>query len=94
MTTDYGKFTLVNYFDVWGNAEDGWDVNNWCVEYDDLCITDDATDKEILEYLVKTGFLTTSDMRRLAVENLGEFIEIYERRGMKPLCSLRQNIIV
>ena len=26
------EFVIVNYFDVWGNARDGWEVNNLCQE--------------------------------------------------------------
>ena len=26
------EFVIVNYFDVWGNARDGWEVNNQCRE--------------------------------------------------------------
>lgn len=55
-------YSLINYFDVWGNAKDGWEVNNLCTEKTGITITDDATDKEILDYLVHVGFLATSDM--------------------------------
>ena len=71
------KYELINYFDVWGNAEDGWEINNQCVEFRDLVITDGATDKDILNYLVDIGFLATSDMRKLLVDNNGDVIEIY-----------------
>lgn len=83
-------YALINYFDVWGNEKDGWDINDCCVEFDDLQIADDATPKDICEYLRKIGFLTSSDMRRLTVEDMGEMIEIYEKKTMKPLCSLRE----
>ena len=85
------KFTLINYFDVWGNEKDGWEVNNQCIEFDDIHLADDITDKEICEYLRQTGYLTTSDMRRLAVVNWGDNIEIYEKKGMKPLYCLQLN---
>ena len=85
-------YALINYFDVWGNAKDGWEVNNACVEFDDLQITDDATHKDILNYLKDINFLSTSDMRRLVVDDWGSVLEIYERKGMKPLCSLREVI--
>lgn len=59
------KYKLVDYFDVWGNEEDGWDVNNVCIYYntDETClrISEDATDEEILEYLVQIGYLKTID---------------------------------
>ena len=90
--SNYTRYMLQNYFDVWGNADDGWEVNDQCTEFDDLYLSNDITNKEILEYLKGIGFLATSDMRRLYVENMGDFIEIYERKGMKPLCGLREVI--
>jgi hypothetical protein len=86
----YSKWQLIDYFDVWGNAKDGWDVNNMCVVGDEITISDYATDKEILNYLVTIGYLTTSDMRQIVIEDLCDFIEIYQRKSMKPLYSLRR----
>ena len=86
------RYQLINYFDVWGNAKDGWEVNNQCVEEENIWIDDDCTKKEICDYLKRIGYLTTSDMRKLFVEDLGEMIEIYEKKTMCPLCSLREVI--
>ena len=85
-------WTLINYFDVWGNEKDGWEVNNCCTEFNDLCLDEKITHKEILTYLKKTGYLVSDDMRRLSVEDLGDMIEIYEKKGMKPIYSLRRNV--
>lgn len=84
------KYSLVNYFDVWGNAKEGWTVNNQCVEFDELVITDDATDKDILTYLKEVGFLTTDDMRRVRLDTAtyADAIEIYAVKGWKPLGML------
>lgn len=83
------RFRLINYFDVWGNTKDGWQINNQCVEFDDLYLTDDCSKKEILEYLKDAGYLITSDLRRLEVIDYGEVIEINERKGGKPLYALQ-----
>lgn len=80
-------WSLINYFDVWGNAKDGYEVNNQCIEFADLVIADDATDKDILNYLKEIGFLTTSDMRKLMIENLGDYIEI-SKKDRYPICGL------
>lgn len=84
-------YTLINYFDVWGNKKDGYEVNNQCIEKDDIVIADDATPKEICEYLVKIGMLKTSDMRRLEVIDWGNLIEINERKSGRPLFGLHVN---
>ena len=84
------KYRLVNYFDVWGNEKDGYEVNNLCTEADDLWIDDDSTTKEIANFLVSIGFLNTNDMRRLYFEDDGTYIEIYQRKGMYPLGRLEE----
>lgn len=84
-------YSLINYFDVWGNEKDGWEINNQCIEFDDLIITDDATDKDIITYLKEIGFLNTNDMRKIVVENQGCYIEIYAKKGLKPVCTLSLN---
>ena len=82
------NYDLIHYFDVWGNPKDGWEVNNQCVEANDLHIEPDCTDKEILNFLVTIGFLTTSDMRRVRLENLGDAMEIYAVKGNMPIGAL------
>ena len=91
--TDGRYYSLCNYFDVWGNASDGWEVNNSCIEFEDLYISDDATEKEILEYLVQIGFLNTSDRRKVRLDetSYADVIEIYEVKGCKPLGRLTAN---
>ena len=84
-------YRLVNYFDVWGNKKDGYEVNNQCIEADDLVIADDATPKEICEYLKSINMLATSDMRRLEVVDWGDMIEINERKTGRPLFGLYMN---
>ena len=84
-------YTVYNYFDVWGNKKDGYEINNQCVEFDDLYIAPDSTNKEICEYLVKAKLLTSSDMRKIYVENLGDGYEIYEKKSMLPLFGILLN---
>lgn len=82
------KYDIINYTDVWGNPTDGWEVND--VEHLNKCVTinDDDTDKQILEKLVSIGFLATSDMRRVMLEDFGSDIEIYQVKGHRPLGML------
>ena len=84
-------YSLINYFDVWGNKKDGYEINNQCVEFDDLVIADDATPKEICTYLKSIKMLATNDMRKLDVIDWGSLIEIYERKSGKPLFGLYVN---
>lgn len=84
-------WTLINYFDVWGNAEDGYEVNNQCVETDDVVITDDATDQDIIDFLYQNEFVKVSDPDWYHIEYNGDFIEIFDGSTMEPLYSLRRN---
>ena len=79
------KYNIINYTDVWGNPTDGWEVND-VKHFKQVChINDDDTDKQILEKLVSIGYLATSDMRRIALEDFGSDIEIYQVKGHRPL---------
>lgn len=82
------KYTLINYFDVWGNAKDGYEVNNQCVVERGIFISDTATNKEIANFLESAGYLNTSDLRKVTIVYDGENIEIYQKRGMLPLFCL------
>ena len=81
------KYRLINYTDVWGNNKDGYEVNNQCVEFDDLIISDTATNKDILTYLYKIGFFTTNDLRKIKVINEYDVIEFYGKKQY-PLARL------
>ena len=85
-------YTLIDYFDVWGNEDDGWVVNNQAPVFRDLCITDDATDEEILNYLVIAGFLAREGLEKLSIEDTGDGImEIVETETGYPVGRLERN---
>jgi len=82
---------LVNYFDVWGNKKDGYEVNNMCVECDDLYLNN-IDNKNILQLLKTIDFLQPSTrINQVIIENDGTMIEIYQKNGKQyplPLCRL------
>lgn len=91
-----GKFyELVDYFDVWGNAEDGWEVNNQSVwdDADDIYMSDDTTDTELIDYLKGIRYLNDNVKESdLYIDwGDGDFIEIFKADDMMPICSLRVN---
>jgi len=51
------KIQVTNYFDVWGNKQDGWVINNQC--HDDFTshILDFWNKKSILKFLKRIGYL-------------------------------------
>lgn len=81
------RYTLINYFDTYWDGE-SWTVNNQCIEFDDLYITNDVTDKEILTYLTEKRYLATNDMRKVRIEDLGDGMEVYQVKGHMPLFGI------
>lgn len=84
-------YTLINYFDVWGNKKDGYKVNNQCIEFDDWYIDDSCTKKDILNYLVKAGYLKTSDVRKVNIDDYGDYMEVYQVKEHFPLFGIYPN---
>lgn len=93
MKDEGSKYKLINYFDVWGNEEDGYEVNDLCVEETDIFIADDSTDQEVLSLLVRIGFLTTDDPEKVCVINNGDMIEIESVEDGCPLGRLEREFI-
>ena len=82
------KWTLVDYFDVWGNPEDGFEVNNLSKEFDDLVIADDATNEDLVDYLISIGYLTPDAKGKVEVEDMGDMIEFTVAETGEPICRL------
>lgn len=87
------KYKIVDYVDVWGNAEDGWEVNLWFNNYDteDTClrIAEDATDEEIIDFLIQIGYLKPEAKENVHLESYdNEMIEIVQTKDDYPLGRL------
>jgi hypothetical protein len=83
------RYELVDYFDVWGNEEEGWEVNNLSREGE--LELEDLESLTILKALIDFGFLRdTVTFKDISIERLGEIVEIYEKANCKPICSLRE----
>jgi hypothetical protein len=89
------KYKVINYFDVWGNEEDGWEVNNLCSEgY--ITVKDYTNVEEIVQALkdMERPFLNElATVEALEVHNDYEMIEFFEKRNGMPLfrLELQQN---
>ena len=89
---DSNMWSLIDYFDVWGNAEDGWEVNNSSTEFDDLYLDPTITNEEIVDYLKSIGyFAPTVTMDQLTIEDGGDYIEFFKADDGMPLCRLDRN---
>lgn len=91
--TDPGQyFDLIDYFDVWGNEEDGWEVNDQAVVEEKIWISDDTTEEELFNYLKDTVGYFNRNTKFSDVEIQWydpDFIEIFQASDGCPICSLR-----
>ena len=85
----YYRLRLIDYFDIWGNKKDGYEVNNACIEWDDVW-TSELDDKTLLRILKNTDFLQKKvRINQIDFDWLGpECCEILTRRNRYPLGRL------
>ena len=55
-----GRYELT-FYDVWGNASEGFWVNDQYVVDNDIEITEDVDDDSILDLIVELGYLKTKE---------------------------------
>ena len=81
---------LIHYFDVWGNAKEGYEVNNLCIQGELHFQGDDwPTAGLFMKELKRVGFFRKT-VRLRSVRFLycySERVEIEDRHGM-PVCAL------
>lgn len=84
------KYQLINYFDVWGNDDDGFEVNNQCRENIFIEIDENTTKENIIEQLIENGFLKNkANINNVDVDWFDDhFIELFESGRRYPLCAL------
>jgi len=82
------KATLVNYFDVWGNKKDGWEINNLCTE-GEIELPEDFTKKDIVKAIKEVGFFKpTVRMNMVEIEDLYPYYEISQKKDYMPVCRI------
>ena len=89
---------LINHYDVWGNQKEGYEVNDSSITGIVITVEDTDTDKDIINKLIDEGFFTPQVYNskktikvKVELENLGEDIEIIEKKTGKPIASLASN---
>ena len=78
------KCTLVDYFDVWGNPEEGYEVNNLSRE-DIFYMNDTFSDNDLIIKLIDIEYLKPSTMENFEILDEGCFIEFFEAGSHLPL---------
>ena len=51
------KFKLIDYFDVWSDNEEGFQVNNLCTAIEEIEAPEDMGSEEVIDLLKKEGYL-------------------------------------
>ena len=82
-------YKLIDYFDVWGNATDGWEVNDLTTVEDDIVIAEDLTDEEIIDFLIQINYLCSLAKGNVYLESQdNEMIEIINKEDDCPIGRL------
>lgn len=89
--SNYSKWRLIDYFDVWGNEQDSYEVNDLGVVEDDIVISDDSTEQDILDFLFNIGYLKTKDINKIdVVWEDPDFIELFDKSTFYPIGRLEK----
>ena len=82
-------YKLINYFDVWGNPIDGWEVNDLTTVEEDIVIAEDSTDEEIIDFLIQIEYLKPEARENVHLESYdNEMIEIVQTKDDYPIGRL------
>lgn len=89
-------YNLCNYWDVWGNKEDGYEINEWSYPeginftYKVEQAGDEQNDQDIVNQLISDGYLkdhvVLSDLE--IVDECNGLIMIYAAKSREPLFCL------
>jgi hypothetical protein len=81
------KIELLNYFDVWGNEEDGYEVNDQTRhEHDDF--PDVIADQSVLDFLINKDYIVDATLDDLEICDQGDYIQILDKLTGKPLYGI------
>jgi hypothetical protein len=87
------KYTVVDYFDVWGNTEDGWEVNN-LAKVGEIEVQDYTNYIEIVDKLMDIEYFAFGNkedvVAQLEIYNDYDMIEIFRKDNDMPICRLER----
>jgi hypothetical protein len=79
------KAEVINYFDVWGNKKDGFEINNMCSE-GFIEVDENNIQKSTLQELKKMDFLKKHvRLNQFHVEDSYPFYEFYQKKDNQPV---------
>ena len=82
-------YKLIDYFDVWGNETDGWEINDLTTVEDDIIFAEDSSDEEIIDFLIQIEYLKPEARENVHLESYdNEMIEIVQTKDDYPIGRL------
>lgn len=85
-------YTLIDYYDVLDNAEDGWEVNNSCEVCNDIIVSDEASQDDIIEYLINSGYLKLDAKGKVEIDDAYiDMFDIVKKETGMPIYGFRKN---
>ena len=88
------KIQIIHYFDVWGNQEEGYEVNDLCTHSTIERESFPYEKKENLEVLKETDLIkesVTEDMIEIECDG-DNWVEINEASNGRPFCRIVEAI--
>jgi hypothetical protein len=81
---------LINGLDVWGNADDGFEINDVLGSHGSIEVPDDADDKAIIQALVDADIIYKSEFYELDdMSGINLFANLCDSRDGRPILQLR-----
>lgn len=83
------RYRLIDYHDVWGNREEGYEVNE-SYEWGEIELPEDHTNEDLINKLIEVDYLCASaDLDTIEIVNLGAGYELQDvLEGYMPICRL------
>lgn len=87
----FGSEWEVRSYDVWGNAEDGWEVND-SFRVGTVSFADNASDETIISVLKNAGILSEkASVKNIDIDGDDDFITLNDSRDGMPLLELAKS---
>jgi len=86
------KINIIDYFDVWGNKKEGWEINNWFQNAFKVKITDIFNKKKLLKIMKRLGYIKPGvRTTQLLFEEIDNGYEISLNKTNMPLFRVEKD---
>lgn len=82
------EYSVIDYFDVWYNDEEGWFVNDLARTNFKIDINDDDTTDDIISKLVSIDYLAEDAIGNIDIAWYDNMCELFISKTGEPICRL------